>query len=181
MKLLINSSSTLAQVKKISLQCFHSCALIFLKTTRHGKGSLPKDLYSNEATIASIAPALKEMTLEFKATDSVGHFEQLAQNQLCIPVQVFRKGGQIWLETILTDHLSLEKQNKWEVKHQSPSILMYTVFSFNWNESAITKQPVNDHKNNDGSKTATTYFTRTVSCYNCSEPSWHNLKFKWKD
>jgi hypothetical protein len=44
-------------------------------------------------------------------SDTVAYFEQFFQNELGMPVQVFRKAGDTWLETIQTDHLTLLKQN----------------------------------------------------------------------
>lgn len=42
----------------------------------------------------------------------VAAFEQRLQEEHGLSVQVFRKSGEFWLETIQTDNLSLERQNE---------------------------------------------------------------------
>ena len=50
--------------------------------------------------------------LELDPSMTVAAFEQKMQNEYGLPVQVFRKSGDVWLETVQTDHFSLAKQNE---------------------------------------------------------------------
>ena len=51
-------------------------------------------------------------TLSISPTMTVSDLEQNFQDQFGLAVQVFRRSGNAWLETTVTDSWTLDKQNK---------------------------------------------------------------------
>jgi hypothetical protein len=78
---------------------------------RPGEGSRLKQKIGDNVVLADIDSIKKEGSFSFGAEIPVADFEQRLQKEYGLPVQVFRKAGEIWIETIQTDNLSLAKQN----------------------------------------------------------------------
>jgi hypothetical protein len=112
MKLILNPNSSVREIKKDFNIYFPYLKLEFFKE-RHGtsKGSHAEDRFPNSSLLGEINPRLKQQVIEIEPGDTVAYFEQFFQNELGMPVQVYRKAGDTWLETIQTDHLTLLKQN----------------------------------------------------------------------
>jgi len=54
---------------------------------------------------------LKEGEIELSDLMTVGEFERDMQDRFGLSMQVFRKSGNIWLETTMTDSWTLKQQN----------------------------------------------------------------------
>jgi len=53
-----------------------------------------------------------EGRLEIKDDMKVADLEKIFKDQFGLAVQVFRRSGNVWLETTMTDHWTLRKQNE---------------------------------------------------------------------
>ncbi len=129
MKLNLTRISSLREVREEFSKEFPFLKIEFF-TSAHkpGKGSSFSELYHSETILSEINPSFKDQVLEFQPSDTVAHLEQKFQ-KAGLPIQVFRKAGKIWLETIQTDHLSLEVQNKMGKETTIPfRINPYTLF-----------------------------------------------------
>lgn len=69
---------------------------------------LPSGTKINEACTGKV----KEGTLEFTGATSVAELERLFREDFSLWVQVFRKSGNLWLETTATDSWTLQQQNE---------------------------------------------------------------------
>jgi hypothetical protein len=101
----------------------------FWKEHEKGKGSFMEDCIPEDYLLTNVNPDLAAVAFFFQPDFTVAHFEQSVQNELGLPVQVFRKSGNIWLETINTDHLSLQKQNMMgQASVKAERINIYSLF-----------------------------------------------------
>ena len=65
-------------------------------------GEFIKNVFSNTA----------KTIIDVKRTRTVAEVENDLKKQFGLPVQIFRLSGNVWIETILTDDWTLEKQNR---------------------------------------------------------------------
>jgi glycerol-3-phosphate O-acyltransferase len=63
----------------------------------------------------------EEGLLEIQPTMTVADFEQTLLNRFGLAIQVFRKSGNLWLETTMTDQWSLKQQNEHGREISSPA------------------------------------------------------------
>lgn len=68
-------------------------------------------MIGNDATLAEAAGLTVSGTAEFNAMSSVHAFEQMFAAQFGLNVQVFRRSGELYLETTATDDWTLGQQN----------------------------------------------------------------------
>jgi len=54
---------------------------------------------------------IRDGDLEFDGTMKVNELEKLLKDEFSLAAQVFRKSGNIWLETTITDNWTLNQQN----------------------------------------------------------------------
>lgn len=98
-----------------------------------GKGKLlskDKMIGINEK-LSKISTSFKEGNLAFTNQTTVGELEHKLFTDFGLCVQVFRKSGNLWLETSATDSWSLDQQNE-----EGKSLAVH------WN---IEKENLNDH------------------------------------
>lgn len=83
----------------------------FKKPHRFGTGSRKKDMYPSSEKIIAIRK-IKPTEISFTPSTTVNQLEKLFEKKLGLHIQVFRKSGNIWLETSATDHWTLRQQNE---------------------------------------------------------------------
>jgi len=112
MELIIDNKLSIAEVKDQFSQAFP-----YLKLEFFYKRHLPKRP-SNFKFLAKDEIKLSDFEIEGNSTQlvitpkmTVNELEQGFGEQYGLGVQVFRKSGQIWLETIYTDEWTLAEQN----------------------------------------------------------------------
>lgn len=77
-----------------------------------GKGS-PKELQlDQDKTIFEVSGKEINENYEVLPTMTVKEVEMYFDNHLGLNVQVFRKSGNLWIQTSATDHWTLEQQNR---------------------------------------------------------------------
>lgn len=76
-----------------------------------GEGSSKDVQIPDEVHISSLYSGIENGSIEISPNMSVKEFEQRMKDQFGFNVQVFRKSGDLWLQTTKTDDWSLEKQN----------------------------------------------------------------------
>lgn len=76
------------------------------------QGSPNTDKLVDTLTIGDARTKMKEGDFSINANQKVSTLEQNFQDTYGLNVQVFRKSGDIWLQTIATDGWTLHKQNE---------------------------------------------------------------------
>lgn len=130
MKLSISKRTTVKEVKDQFSALFPYLKLVFFQC-KHAEGerSLPAHQLPENSLLSDQLPTVTEGFFHFMPSDTVGEFEQRLQQEHGLPVQVFRKSGSVWLETVQTDHLSLDQQNaKGKAASQAPKFNLHTLF-----------------------------------------------------
>ena len=129
MKLQLLKDTTIREVKKQFQTIFKSLKLEFF-TMSHvtGESSALMDRLPDHVRLSSVSKIFREGEFVFKGSDTVSNFENRLQDELGLSVQVFRKSGSIWIETVQTDNLSLEKQNTLDAPSASARFNLNTLF-----------------------------------------------------
>jgi hypothetical protein len=103
---------TIEEVQKI-----FSAAYPFLKIEffRNGHGrqqhSYKKDMLSNHTRLGDASRNLREGDIVISDSMTVEQLEKGLYENFGLAMQVFRKSGNIWLETTMTDGWTLKQQN----------------------------------------------------------------------
>lgn len=113
MELKLTKTTKIKEIKKQFVASFPFLKLEFFKH-RHGQheGSTLCQKIDEALFLPAVSALFREGVFVFDASMPVAAFEQRLQEEYGLSVQVFRKSGELWLETIQTDNLSLERQNE---------------------------------------------------------------------
>ena len=113
MKIRIEAATTLSEIQEAFHEIFPFLKLAFFtKPHRAFKGSPAKFLIQdNSKTVADVVTDLKPGELILNPEMATFQLEKDFEDRFGLHVQVFRKSGETWLLTSVTDNLSLEKQN----------------------------------------------------------------------
>ena len=129
MELLITSTTTIRELKHQFSQYFPLLKLeFFADEHRQGQSSSLSLKLADEVAVGQVSDA-SPGTFGFDAHTTVAAFEQGLRNEFELSVQVYRRSGSIWLETIQTDNLTLEKQQQMAGDASRPmQFNIYTLF-----------------------------------------------------
>ncbi len=78
------------------------------------------DILDSHLTISELLPQTLEGTLEIGPVMKVSELEQQFEMQFGLHVQVFRKSGNVWLQTGRTDSWTLDQQNQEAIDMNKP-------------------------------------------------------------
>lgn len=113
MKIRVLSEQTIAEVQEDFSRAYPFLKLVFFtKPHKAFKGSHAKFLIQDrEVKLSSLEKQPKDGVLYLEPEMPVWQVERLLEEEFGLHVQVFRKSGNTWLETSVTDNMSLEQQN----------------------------------------------------------------------
>jgi hypothetical protein len=111
--MIISDQKTIQDIKKDFHQIFPSLKLEFYtQSHQEGQGSSAKTQIENDALLGDIRTIHQQADWQIKPEMSVNEFEQAFLNTFGLNVQVFRKSGNLWMQTTSTDHWTLGEQNR---------------------------------------------------------------------
>lgn len=112
MQLYLSPDSTMGSVQTEFSEAFPGLKIAFFsKPHRSFKGSAAKFLVQEkDMPLKQLSPKIEAGHLTVEASTPVFQLEQLFEEGFGLHVQVFRKSGKTWLETSVTDNLTLEQQ-----------------------------------------------------------------------
>ncbi|MCB0573835.1 MAG: hypothetical protein KDC61_04630 [Saprospiraceae bacterium] len=113
MKIHISTDKTIAKLQEEFSARYPYLKLVFFsKPHKAYKGSHAKFLIADgDKTLGSMEKQPKSGDLYIEANMPTWQLERLFEQEFGLHVQVFRKSGNTWLETSVTDDLTLEEQN----------------------------------------------------------------------
>lgn len=112
MKITINDQQTIAQVRESFNKLFPFLKLEFFSKRHASEQPSPlKFLIKKNVTLKECRTIHNSGEITVTPDMKVNELEQLLWDQYGLGVQVFRKSGVIWLETVLTDIWTLAEQN----------------------------------------------------------------------
>ncbi len=112
MKIKINQQTKLKDIQTEFQKSFPNLSLEFYAHVhQEEEGSKKKDTLDKDLTIHEISPNIPDASLDIKGNMPVADLEAELAEILGFGAQVFRKSGNVWLQTTATDHLTLDEQN----------------------------------------------------------------------
>jgi hypothetical protein len=103
----------LSEIQKEFTQLFPYLKLMFFAHThKQGEPSSHDDLLSPELTVQEAGVFDGHAQFDILPSMAVSALEKDFQKHYKIGVQVFRRSGNVWLQTSVTDNWSLETQNE---------------------------------------------------------------------
>jgi hypothetical protein len=113
MKIQVFADKTIAQIQEDFSQVFPCLKLVFFsKPHKAYKDSAAKHLIADRTqTLGSLEKKPRSGELYIEPEMPTWQVERLFEEEFGLHVQVFRKSGNTWLETSVTDDLTLEEQN----------------------------------------------------------------------
>ncbi len=113
MKIGIDDMKTISSIQKKFTEEFPYLKIeFFSKEHEVGAPSSKKSMKESSKKIGELRNKHINGTLSISPTMTVSDLEQNFQDQFGLAVQVFRRSGNAWLETTVTDSWTLDKQNK---------------------------------------------------------------------
>jgi len=108
----INKDTMTSAINQSFVEAFPYLKIVFYKKSHdHFHGSMKKDEISEDMKVGDLNADLKEGQVEWQGEMSVDKLETYMEEEFGLHTQVFRKSGDLWLQTSVTDHWSLDEQN----------------------------------------------------------------------
>lgn len=119
MNISISKNKSIAQFQKEFQSIFPFLNIEFF-TSKHSKGesSRKEDVIEHHTNFGSLTS--KEGNITIDAQISTAEFEKLLLNEFGLNAQIFRKSGNVWIETSRTDDWTLAFQNEEGKKSTEP-------------------------------------------------------------
>ncbi|HOS49086.1 MAG TPA: hypothetical protein PLG57_10645 [Bacteroidia bacterium] len=112
MRLTIGGDTRLSSLQSDFNNYFPYLKIEFFKIPHRIGEALAKNLiYDKNKMVRDCRLMKSEGVLEFSNSMTVSDFEDKFQKEFGLSVQVFRRSGNVWLETSATDSWTLEQQN----------------------------------------------------------------------
>ena len=112
MELQISSDRYIWEIQRDFSQLFGYLKIEFFSRSQQiEKRSPAKNIISNQRRIAELVKSNVNASIAIYDGMSVSELEKLFSDQFNLSAQVFRRSGNIWLETTMTDGWSLKQQN----------------------------------------------------------------------
>ena len=108
---IILNNKTIGQIQQEFNIAFPYLRIQFFKENHNeNEGSRPNIMIKNATQLISVNPS--DQNLEISGDMKVSELENLFKLKYKLSIQVFRKSGNAWLETTVTDSWTLDKQNQ---------------------------------------------------------------------
>ncbi len=113
MEIIINKNEKLKDIQQQFQEHYPFLKIEFFKKSHEeGEGSKPKTQLDSNLIIGEVQKTNKEGLLHIRAITKVSELEHDLSEQFGLSVQVFRKSGNVWLQTTKTDDWTLAEQNQ---------------------------------------------------------------------
>jgi hypothetical protein len=123
MEIVINDGRALREIQSEFSKEFPYLKLEFFQKTHIKREPSPKlRLYSADRKVGTCRKLHNEGTVTIVRNKTVAALEQELWDHFGLSAQVFRKSGNLWIETTLTDLWTLDRQNKEGKEFSSPML-----------------------------------------------------------
>jgi hypothetical protein len=113
MELHISGEKTIREIQSEFHAIYPFLKLEFFRSShKTGKPSPKSDVVSAGSAIGVLMNGNRAANIEVNASKTVALLEQEFHSKFGLNVQVFRKSQSLWIETSLTDHWTLGRQNE---------------------------------------------------------------------
>lgn len=137
MKILLQPNRTVEQMKEDFTNAFPYLKISFFTKKQESEGALTEEI--DPATqLIEVSSILNENEMVINSTDTIKEAERKFEKQYGLPVHIFRKQNGVWLDTTITDDLTLQEQNTWGREASKP-LKTKIDGHFNWNNFSLGK------------------------------------------
>ena len=113
MYLHITPAMLITEVQKEFNNMFPFLKLEFFQNKSSNRSGFSlKNLVSHDRKIVEVQPSIKTGDVQVMEEMKVQDLERIFKDQFGLAVQVFRRSGNLWLETTMTDSWTLRQQNE---------------------------------------------------------------------
>jgi hypothetical protein len=111
--MIITDEKKLRDIQREFKKQFSHLKIVFYDAEHgHGEGSRKQTALDPELTVGEVRSKKVEGDFEIKGSQAVGALEQALYDRYGLNAQVFRKSGNLWLQTTRTDSWTLDEQNR---------------------------------------------------------------------
>ena len=137
MKILLYSNRTVETIKEEFSAAYPYLKISFYSRKQQAEGTFTEEVDPSTELI-EISGVLKEGDIEINPTDTIKDVERNFEKQYGLPVHIFRKQNDSWMNTTITDDLTLQEQNLWGREASKP-LKTKVNGQFNWNNFSLGK------------------------------------------
>jgi hypothetical protein len=113
MEIVIDKNKKIVSIQQEFQKRFPFLKIEFYKTVHsQGEGSPKENTLSSGLTIGEVQKKDASGTIKIQGLMTVAELEKAFTETFGLAVQVFRKSGNIWLQTTVTDNWTLAEQNQ---------------------------------------------------------------------
>ncbi|MGZ3922761.1 MAG: hypothetical protein ACXVBJ_03265 [Flavisolibacter sp.] len=138
MKILLHSNRTVEEIGEEFNNSFPYLKIVFVSKMEAAEGGIQVELIDPGTRLIEVSGILKEGDIDIKSTDTVREVEQRFEKQYGLPVHIFRKQKGVWMDTSVTDDLTLHEQNTWGREASKP-LKIKLDDPFKWNNLSAGK------------------------------------------
>jgi len=138
MKIQLYYNRKVEEIREEFNSSFPYLKIVFVNRIDNTKAASVIEEVEPTARLIDVTGVLKEGEIDIRPTDSIKEVEQRFEKQYGLPVQIFRKQNGVWMDTDVTDDLTLHEQNTWGREASKP-LKIKMDDPFNWNKFSLGK------------------------------------------
>ncbi len=120
MKIDIKDNLTINDIKNVFSDAFAGLKIEFVKHNHQsGVGSAKSEIIEGNPKLWEIRKFHTEFSIEINEDQLVEEVEAMFHNKFGLNVQLFRKSGNVWIETVNTDNWTLKDQMQRSAESQN--------------------------------------------------------------
>lgn len=109
----VSPKTTIREIQTSFNKTFPGLKIEFFKDSHEiGQGSSNENKLAEDTEIIDLNPTFSEKNLVIAPSISVADLETNLRDMFGVSAQVYRRSNELWLQTISTDHWTLELQNR---------------------------------------------------------------------
>jgi hypothetical protein len=121
MKLEINEKVKLSELKNLFSNMFPLLKIEFFRKGHiEGQPSTKAELLPGDLIAGEVGSIKQNSSIDIGKHITVAELERAFHDRYGLNIQVFRKSGDVWLETTITDNMTLEQQNNLAKEKMKP-------------------------------------------------------------
>lgn len=118
MKILLCPNKTVGEIREEFNNLYPYLGIAFFIKSKDGKGMIEEASLS--ASLSELNNAFEDGEIDIKSTETVKEIEQKFEKQYGLLIHISRKQNGIWMNTTITDDLTLQEQNTWGREASKP-------------------------------------------------------------
>lgn len=137
MKILLQSNRSVKEIKEEFTKTYPFLRIAFITKRQEPEGAITEEVDPSTQLI-EVSGILKEGDIDINPTDTIKEVEHKFEKQYGLPVHIFRKQKDVWMDTNITDDLTLQEQNTWGREASKP-LKIKIDDRFNWDNFSLGK------------------------------------------